>query len=73
MSTNQSIKRAFFILDTIAAHGHGRGVTEIASATNLHKSTVSRMLATLEEAGSGPRSVLAAPVCDFQLKGRPAS
>ena len=49
MSSNQSIKRAFAILEAVAAHPDGVGVTDIAQETDLHKSTVSRMLATLED------------------------
>lgn len=48
-SSNQSIKRAFSILNAVAQSNDGIGVTEIAARTNLHKSTVSRMLSTLEE------------------------
>lgn len=55
MSTNQSIKRAFSILKAIAANGEGTGVTEIATQIDLHKSTVSRMLATLAEVGAVER------------------
>ncbi|MEM7533011.1 MAG: IclR family transcriptional regulator [Chloroflexota bacterium] len=46
---NQSIKRAFAILDVVAANQEGIGVSEIAAQIDVHKSTVSRMLATLEE------------------------
>ncbi len=55
MSSNQSIKRAFSILKTVAAYDQGVGVTEIANQIELHKSTVSRMLATLEEVGAVER------------------
>lgn len=48
-SSNQSIKRAFSILNVVAQSNGGISVTEIAARTNLHKSTVSRMLATLQE------------------------
>ena len=51
MQPNQSILRAFSILGTISTHQDGIGVVEIAHQTNLHKSTVSRMLATLEQIG----------------------
>lgn len=44
----QSVERAFAILRTVAQHPEGIGVTEIAARTDLHKSTVSRMLSTLE-------------------------
>jgi len=55
MSSNQSIKRAFSILKSVAGHDEGIGVTEIANQIDLHKSTVSRMLATLEEVGAVER------------------
>jgi len=55
VSTNQSIIRAFSILKTISTHPDGVGVTEIANQTDLHKSTVSRMLATLETVGAVER------------------
>ena len=55
MSTNQSIKRAFTILKAVAATDEGVGVMEIANRVKLHKSTVSRMLATLEEVGAVER------------------
>jgi DNA-binding IclR family transcriptional regulator len=48
MSGNQSIKRAFAILKAVAAFDEGIRVNEIAERVGLHKSTVSRMLATLE-------------------------
>ena len=55
MSSNQSIKRAFSILKSVAEQDDGIGVTEIANQIELHKSTVSRMLATLEEVGAVER------------------
>lgn len=45
----QSVSRAFTILKTVADHPHGIGVTELARRMNVHKSTVSRLLSTLEE------------------------
>lgn len=51
MPGNQSIQKAFTILRTIAAHPEGIGVTGIAHALDMHKSTVSRMVATLYEEG----------------------
>lgn len=48
MSSVQSIERAFAILDVVAAHPQGLGVTEIAARVGLPKSTVSRLLGTLE-------------------------
>lgn len=55
MSTNQSVIRAFSILKIVSARPDGVGVTEIAKQTNLNKSTVSRMLATLAEVGAVER------------------
>lgn len=51
MSSIQSIERAFSILETVAAQSDGVGLTEIANRVNLPKSTVSRMLTTLESLG----------------------
>ena len=45
--TIQSVERAFTILRTVAQYPEGIGVTDIAARTDLHKSTVSRMLSTL--------------------------
>ncbi len=44
----QSVTRAFDILQIVGAHPEGIGVTEIANSSQLHTSTVSRMLTTLE-------------------------
>ncbi|MEM7347046.1 MAG: IclR family transcriptional regulator [Chloroflexota bacterium] len=55
MSGNQSIKRAFSILKAVSTSDTGVGVTEISNQIDLHKSTVSRMLATLEEVGAVER------------------
>jgi DNA-binding IclR family transcriptional regulator len=46
--TIQAVARAFAILRTVAQYPEGIGVTDIAARTELHKSTVSRMLSTLE-------------------------
>lgn len=48
MQENQSLHRAFAILQTVAAAPTGARVSAIASRSHLPKSTVSRMLATLE-------------------------
>ena len=48
MSSVQSIERAFAILDVLAASKEGLGVTEISKRVSLPKSTVSRLLGTLE-------------------------
>lgn len=57
-ATVQSVERAFGILDAVAAHPSG--VTALASRLALPKSTVARLLGTLEELGAvervdGPR------------------
>jgi IclR family transcriptional regulator, acetate operon repressor len=46
----QSVHRAVSILQVLALHG-AAGVTEIAEALGVHKSTVFRLLATLESRG----------------------
>lgn len=55
MSSVQSIERAFSILEIIAGHVGGIGVSKIASDAGLPKSTVSRLLATLEGIGAVER------------------
>jgi DNA-binding IclR family transcriptional regulator len=55
MRHNQSIGRAFTILQDVAAHHTGVRVSEIATRIGLPKSTVSRMLASLEQAGAVER------------------
>ena len=50
MTTVQSIERAFNVLRALAAGP--AGVTDIADRVSLPKSTVSRLLATLEELGA---------------------
>lgn len=44
----QSIERAFHILRAVAKAPEGIGITELAQRTDLHKSTVSRLVAALE-------------------------
>ncbi|MEM7112825.1 MAG: IclR family transcriptional regulator [Chloroflexota bacterium] len=44
----QSVSRAFTLLKLVARHPQGIGVMELAEQTGLHKSTVSRLLSTLE-------------------------
>ncbi len=46
--TIQSVNRAFSILRTVADNPQGIGVSELARRMGLHKSTVSRLLSTLE-------------------------
>lgn len=45
----RSVSRAIAILEAVSYHPDGIGVNEIARQTDLHKSTVSRLLMTLEE------------------------
>lgn len=49
MSNVQSVKRAISILEAIASTPHGIGVTEVAHRVDLPKTTVARLLSTLEE------------------------
>ena len=49
-SSVQSVHRAISILQVLALHGTA-GVTEIAAELGVHKSTVFRLLATLESRG----------------------
>lgn len=56
MSSIQSIERAFAILEAVASQSEGVGVTEIANRVDLPKSTVSRMVTTLEELAVVERS-----------------
>lgn len=44
----QSISRAFMLLRTIAQYPQGITITDLARRTKLHKSTVSRLILTLE-------------------------
>ncbi len=50
----QSVERAFAILDIVATGASG--VTEIAGRTDLPKSTVARLLSTLEDVGAVERA-----------------
>ena len=58
----QAVTRAIALLERIADQPHGIGVAELARQTALHKSTVSRLVMTLEAAGVvcrvGGRSLL---------------
>lgn len=56
MSTVQSVRRAFTILQSLSLGP--AGVSEIAERTNLPKSTVSRLLSTLVEVGAVEQSDL---------------
>jgi DNA-binding IclR family transcriptional regulator len=53
MPTVQSVERAFAILDVVS--GGASGVTDIAGRVDLPKSTVARMLSTLEDLGAVER------------------
>lgn len=55
MSTIQSVERAFSVLRALAVAP--RGVSEIAREVDLPKSTVSRLLATMEKLGVVDRTV----------------
>ena len=46
-STIQSLDRAFLLLEELAKHKDGCGITHLSSLTGLHKSTVHRILNTL--------------------------
>lgn len=52
MSEIQSVQRAFRILDAVAQAPAGAQVGDIARLTSLPKSTISRMLTTLEKIGA---------------------
>jgi DNA-binding IclR family transcriptional regulator len=54
--TVQSVERAIAILKTVAQNPEGIGLTDIATRTDLHKSTVSRLLSTLEGVTAVTRS-----------------
>ncbi|MGB0388807.1 MAG: IclR family transcriptional regulator [Ardenticatenaceae bacterium] len=45
----RSVERTFEILDVVAQHLDGVGVSDVAREVDLHKSTVSRLLLTLEQ------------------------
>lgn len=47
----QSIDRAFTIIELLADHNEGLGITEISNGVGLHKSTVHRLLVTLIHKG----------------------
>lgn len=62
-----ALRRGLMILDTISARRSELGVNEIARLVGLHKSTVSRLCATLEHAGYLERD---ASTNRFRLGGR---
>lgn len=48
----QTVERTLQLLDTFASHpAHGWSMTELSRATGVHKTTVLRMLSTLEQHG----------------------
>ena len=47
----QSLSRTFDIIETLAAHPRGLGLTEISRGLSLHKSTAFRLLGALQERG----------------------
>ena len=51
----QSVTRAIALLNIIAEHPHGIGVSDLARQADLHKSTVSRLMMTLEAANAVER------------------
>ncbi len=50
-STVQSVERAIAILKSFSLEKPERGVSELSRELNLHKSTVSRLMGTLEQGG----------------------
>lgn len=50
-SSVQSIERAFDIIEAVAVHQEGLGLTEVADQVELHKSTAYRIIATLTQRG----------------------
>lgn len=55
----QSVDRAITVLEVLAAEKNGCGVSELARATGLHKTTVFRLLSTMMNRGyveKGPKS-----------------
>lgn len=59
----QSIERAFTLLRTIAQYPDGVSVTELARHTDLHKSTVSRLVLALEAENAVERLPANGGVC----------
>ena len=51
----QAMERAFAALRAVRANEESAGVSEVARTTGLPKSTVSRLLAALEEVGAVDR------------------
>lgn len=47
----QSVDRAFLILELLSHYNEGLGITKISNHTNLHKSTVHRLISSLVQNG----------------------
>ncbi|MGE5573646.1 MAG: IclR family transcriptional regulator [Bacteroidota bacterium] len=58
-----SVARALDILDCLAAHRREVGVTEVSQELGVHKSTVSRVLATMESRGYVSRNGTSGKYC----------
>jgi len=58
-----SVARALDILDSLAAHRGEVGVTEVSQEIGVHKSTVSRVLATMESRGYVSRNGTSGKYC----------
>jgi DNA-binding IclR family transcriptional regulator len=52
---NESLRRAFDVLELLARHPHGASVAELCHDADLPRSTVSRLLASLFDAGAVSR------------------
>ncbi|MEA5456786.1 IclR family transcriptional regulator [Sinomonas sp. JGH33] len=52
---NESLRRAFDLLELLARHPHGASVAELCQDSDLPRSTVSRLLASLFDAGAVSR------------------
>lgn len=52
---NESLRRAFDLLEVLARHPHGASVAELCQGSDLPRSTVSRLLASLFDAGAVSR------------------
>lgn len=61
--TVNSVSRALDILDCLAARRGEVGVTEISRELGVHKSTISRMLGTMESRGYVSRNELSGKYC----------
>ena len=48
---HRTLSRGFAILEAVAAAENGTSITELARSTNIEKSTVSRLVSSLQEIG----------------------